>query len=291
MVNTRAVLIAAIVGTVLQVAMVVAGHSNKSIAGLFAVGGMGLSLLAGLIYAFIARESGASLGNLAIGGAIAGGVCAFIGILVSHLMGDVPASLLLLGTVSSIVTGAIGGAIGKLFVRSIGVAVIMMSLLATPPTADAQTPPPTVGDFSWLAGRWEGSFDDKTPGNLDITFAPPVNGLITGMMRVASEGKILVVELISIVDTPNGPELRFRHFSPSLEAYETNFKQTFRLKNNSASVQEFENVDAYEKTLMSTQARTAVYRRVDSDTFVAHSDLIGSNGKPAAINVTYKRVR
>jgi hypothetical protein len=118
MVNTRAVLIAAIVGTVLQVAMVVAGHSNKSIAGLFAVGGMGLSLLAGLLYAFIARESGASLGNLAIGGAIAGGVCAFIGILVSHLMGDVPASLLLLGTVSSVVTGAIGGAIGKLLVRA-----------------------------------------------------------------------------------------------------------------------------------------------------------------------------
>lgn len=153
MINTRAVLIAVVAGTVLQVAMVVAGHSNKSIASLFAVGGMGLSLLAGLIYAYIARESGSSLGNLAIGGAIAGGVCAFIGILVSNLMGDVPASLLLLGTVSSIVTGAIGGAIGKLFVKSIGVAVIVMSLLGAPQTADAQTLPPPVSDLSWLVGR------------------------------------------------------------------------------------------------------------------------------------------
>jgi hypothetical protein len=52
---------------------------------------------------------------LIAGGATAGGICAFVGILVSHLMGDVPASLLLLGTISSIVTGAIGSAIGKAF--------------------------------------------------------------------------------------------------------------------------------------------------------------------------------
>jgi hypothetical protein len=116
MINSRAVLIAVVIGTVLQVAMVVAGHTNKSVAGLFAVGGMGISLVAGLLYAMLAR--GSTMGGLVTGGAIAGGVCAFIGILVSHLMGDVPASLLLLGTVSSVVTGAIGGAIGKLFTRA-----------------------------------------------------------------------------------------------------------------------------------------------------------------------------
>jgi hypothetical protein len=116
MVNSRALLIAATVGTVLQVAMVVAGHSSPSVAGLFAVGGMGLSLLAGLIYGILDR--GTSLGRLAVGGAIAGGICALIGICVSYMLGDVPASLLALGTISSVVTGAIGGAIGKLFARS-----------------------------------------------------------------------------------------------------------------------------------------------------------------------------
>jgi hypothetical protein len=116
MVNSRALLIAATVGTVLQVAMVVAGHSSPSVAGLFAVGGMGLSLLAGLIYGILDRGTG--LGRLAVGGAIAGGICALIGICVSYMLGDVPASLLVLGTISSVVTGAIGGAIGKLFARS-----------------------------------------------------------------------------------------------------------------------------------------------------------------------------
>ena len=115
MLNSRALLIAALAGTVLQVAMVVAGHSNESIASLFAVGGMGLSLIAGLSYAYIARSAG--MGSLITGGALAGAICALIGIFVSHMLGDVPASLLLLGTVSSAVTGAIGGAIGKIFSR------------------------------------------------------------------------------------------------------------------------------------------------------------------------------
>lgn len=110
-------MIASIVGTVLQVGMVVAGHSNDSVKSMFAVGGMGLSLVAGLIYSFLTPTTERTLGPLAAGGAIAGGVCAFIGILVSHLMGDVPVSLLLLGTVSSIVTGAIGGSIGRILGR------------------------------------------------------------------------------------------------------------------------------------------------------------------------------
>ena len=66
MLNSRALLIATVVGTVLQVIMVVAGHSNNSIMNLFAVGGMGFSLIAGVIYAVTAR--GGSTSSLAIGG-------------------------------------------------------------------------------------------------------------------------------------------------------------------------------------------------------------------------------
>lgn len=115
MLHQRALVIAAAIGTVAQVAMVVAGHTNPAVAATFAVGGMGLSLLAGVIYAWLARGAAPALGALATGGALAGGICAFLGILVSRLLGDVPTSLLLLGTISSVVTGAIGGAIGKLF--------------------------------------------------------------------------------------------------------------------------------------------------------------------------------
>lgn len=116
MLNSRALVLATVLGTVLQVVMVVAGHSNKSIANLFAVGGMGFSLIAGLAYAMMAR--GGATSSLAIGGLIAGALCALIGIFVSYMLKDVPPSLLLLGTVSSAVTGALGGWIGKFLART-----------------------------------------------------------------------------------------------------------------------------------------------------------------------------
>jgi hypothetical protein len=118
--STRALTIASLIGTLLQVAMVVAGHSSPAIAGMFAVGGMGISLIAGVIYARLARDT--TKRSAAIGGLASGAICAFLGILVSHLLGDVPASLLALGTLSSAITGAIGGLLGTLGTRRIAAA-------------------------------------------------------------------------------------------------------------------------------------------------------------------------
>src|SRR6476646_10115291 len=107
--SSRSLLIASLVGTLLQVVMVVAGHSSPAIKGLFAFGGMGISLVAGVI-------------------------CAFIGILVSYLLGDVPGLLLLMGTLSSAVTGAIGGLLGTLSLGR-GAAASGIALLLVMPTS------------------------------------------------------------------------------------------------------------------------------------------------------------
>ena len=112
MINSRAVVMAAVVGTVLQLAMVLAGHSNASIAQMVAVGGMGISLVAGALYAKFSGPG--STGGHAIGGLVAGGACALIGICVAYLLGDVTAVILAAGTLSSAVTGAIGGWLGHL---------------------------------------------------------------------------------------------------------------------------------------------------------------------------------
>lgn len=107
MLNTRALALATLAGTVLQVAMVVAGHSNTAVMNLFAVGGMTISLIAGVAYVLLARDAPGT--SPIIGALIAGAVCALIGIGVSYALGDVPATLLLFGTASSAATGALGG--------------------------------------------------------------------------------------------------------------------------------------------------------------------------------------
>ncbi len=111
MLRVKSLQMATLIGTALQVAMVVAGHYVPYIAlHVFIFGGMGISLIAGFLYA--RGADGYASGVL--GGAIAGGVCALIGIAVSVLLGDTPAIILAFGTISSAVTGLIGGLLGKL---------------------------------------------------------------------------------------------------------------------------------------------------------------------------------
>jgi hypothetical protein len=148
----------------------------------------------------------------------------------------------------------------------------------------------TTADFGWLVGRWEGRMTGGA-GVADVTFAAPAGGVITGMMRLVDRDKVLVVELISLVDTPSGVELRFRHFSSALEAYESTFKQNLRLTAHAGDRDVFENSVGYDKALMSTQPRVATWKRIDADSFVGHSDIIGSDGRPAVVEVSYRRVR
>ena len=104
--TARALWRATLVGTVLQVGMVVGGHYLPVLKNLYAPGGMIISGLAGWLFGYF---SGGARALAAAGGLFAGAACAFLGILESFYLGDVPATLLLLGTASSAVTGAIGG--------------------------------------------------------------------------------------------------------------------------------------------------------------------------------------
>lgn len=98
---------AIIVGTAVQLIMVVSGHWVPFIKmNVFAIGGVVISAMVGAMYA---RDAQVSRAKAAGGGAIAGGACALIGIAVSLALGDVPALILVVGTLSSAIGGAVGG--------------------------------------------------------------------------------------------------------------------------------------------------------------------------------------
>ncbi|HUQ99740.1 MAG TPA: DUF6265 family protein [Gemmatimonadaceae bacterium] len=281
---------ALIVGTLLQLAMVLSGHWIEFIKqNVFAMGGMLISGIAAVLYA---RASGEGRGASAIKGAVVGGLCAFIGIAVSYFLGDVPANILIFGTLGSAVAGAIGGAIaGAGPARSVSTAVlVLLALSAASLTAQTKSGSrATTHDFAWLAGNWEGRVTGR-PGTADISFAAPRAGTITGVMRlVDNNDKVLVVELVSLVDNPGGLEMRFRHFSPSLEAYETNFKQTMKLSDLTPERAVFENETPYDKTLMSTQPRITQFIRRGRNEFIGRSNIIDDKGQPAIIESVYRR--
>lgn len=97
------------VGSVLQIAMVLAGHWATGVAALFGPLGVAISLAVGLLWA---RGASTGYAHGARGGAVVGGSCALIGILVSFLLGDVTAVILVFGTLSSAAGGALGGLLG-----------------------------------------------------------------------------------------------------------------------------------------------------------------------------------
>ena len=105
--NARALRLSTVIGTILQLAMVTCGHWSVPLQNLFPVIGVTISLVAGVIYGRMARDG---RGASAKAGALAGGIGAFIGVVVSMLLGDAPAYVLAVGPISSAVTGAIGGA-------------------------------------------------------------------------------------------------------------------------------------------------------------------------------------
>jgi hypothetical protein len=107
----RGLVRATLIGTVLQLALVVTGHYDQRVARSFGLIGPLLSLVAG----FLAGRWSAGLGKggAAASGLVAGAACALLGILESFSLGEVPAWVIAIGPIGDGVTGAIGGFLGR----------------------------------------------------------------------------------------------------------------------------------------------------------------------------------
>jgi hypothetical protein len=112
LIDNRALQRAILVGTFLQLIAVLIAHFSLWIethAFLFA--GMMISATMGFLYA---QDVARGYARGAYGGAIAGGVCAFVGIAVSVILGDLTAWMLLVRSLISVLTGAVGGVYGQM---------------------------------------------------------------------------------------------------------------------------------------------------------------------------------
>ncbi|MEO8139609.1 MAG: hypothetical protein ABI742_08190 [Gemmatimonadota bacterium] len=103
---------AALLGTILQVAMVVLGHSSPAVTQLFPIVGTGIGGLAGVLAGAWSPER--SIGRAAGQGGVAGGAGALLGTIISNLLGDVPLSIIAIGTGASAGAGAIGAIVGRM---------------------------------------------------------------------------------------------------------------------------------------------------------------------------------
>jgi hypothetical protein len=112
LVDNRALQRATIVGTLLQVVIVLLAHFSSWVeqhALLF--GAMMISAVSGYLYA---QEVAKGYGRGAYGGAIAGGICGLVGIGISLVLGDESPVALTVRLFVSVLTGAVGGVYGQM---------------------------------------------------------------------------------------------------------------------------------------------------------------------------------
>lgn len=101
---------ATITGTLLQSAMVIIGHFVPSVAASFPIVGTAIGAVTGFLFS---RWGGRPTRMAsASGGALAGGVAGMLGTIISAALGDVPLATVGVATVSTVVSGLLGAAVG-----------------------------------------------------------------------------------------------------------------------------------------------------------------------------------
>jgi hypothetical protein len=157
--------------------------------------------------------------------------------------------------------------------------------LAPEPNSPGQTAeqslgsPATLSDFTWLAGNWQGAWG---PRIVEQTWMAPKAGEMLGIFRVLENDKTLVIELLSLMETPEGIEFRFRHFTPPLVAWESSGPTTLKLASFDSRTAVFENAAA-------GQPKRGTLTRVDPDTYVSRSEIIPEGNNAQVTEIQFHR--
>lgn len=97
-------------------------------------------------------------------------------------------------------------------------AVLLFALAAVSAPAVAQPAGrATLDDLAWIAGHW---IDGEGGTRSEEVWTAPHGDSMLGMWRLVRDGEARVFELLAIVQTPDGPVFRLRHFTRDFVAWE-----------------------------------------------------------------------
>ena len=159
---------------------------------------------------------------------------------------------------------------------------------ATPKTAgssplqqahSASVSAPTLPQFNWLEGHWRGEWGSRIA---EQTWLEPKAGEIAGLFRLVEREKILVLEIFSLVEKPEGIQFYLRHLTPELLPWEK----------SDATMLKLESVDATKATFVNPlngEPKRAIFTRLDADTYTARSEIEPADGEPQVIEITFHR--
>jgi hypothetical protein len=155
----------------------------------------------------------------------------------------------------------------------------------------AQTPAPskpaaTLADFAWLAGHWRGKLAGPQGLLTEQHWAEPQAGVMIGMFRLSDPGKgnqPLLLEFISFRDTPEGVEMRMRHYDTALTPMEKEEPIRMILVSGDGTRFVFENP-------VNNVPKRSIVTRNGADGYTGRSEIIRTSGEVALIETVWERV-
>ncbi|HVB85302.1 MAG TPA: DUF6265 family protein [Candidatus Dormibacteraeota bacterium] len=148
------------------------------------------------------------------------------------------------------------------------------SLSAAPSHADER-----LAAFAWLAGRWQGNWGPRTAQEI---WLPPQSGVMVGVFQLTDDYKTLVIELYTIMATPQGVELRVRHFTPSLTPWQKSEPSVLNLMTYDSK--SFLFVNKY-----NGEPKHWLMRRTASNTYVARFEIVPENNQVESSEIVFHR--
>ena len=157
------------------------------------------------------------------------------------------------------------------------------SSVRSPSPSSASTAPPaakpTLADFAWLAGRWQGSWGPRVAQQV---WTSPKAGVMLGTFQLAENDKTLVLEIFTLVEDADGITFHLRHFTPSLVAWEKPGPTVLNLATADPKMIVFENP-------ADGQPKRTVITRIDADTYISRSEIVPEQGNTQVTEITYHR--
>ncbi len=170
--------------------------------------------------------------------------------------------------------------------QKVVIALAAICLIARPGTSKQNSPlggntahSATISEFSWLQGRWTASLGSA---QVEQYYSPVTGGVILGMFRLVAPQQAPLLEFSALRETPDGIELRLRHFDPELKPMEGSDLIVLRLSERIANRFVFENpVNSRPKrSILELKSATWLHTR---------AEIIGDSGSPSTIEVDWHR--
>ncbi|HEY6250993.1 MAG TPA: DUF6265 family protein [Candidatus Angelobacter sp.] len=136
-----------------------------------------------------------------------------------------------------------------------------------------------IAELTWLTGHWTA---DLPEGHVDQYWTTQGPEGYMGMSRLANSEKTLVVEFLTLSETPTGIEMRVRQFDMAMTLAEKDQPVILRLKSLSKDTVVFENP-------FNNQPKRSTLKRLGPDSFRTRTEVVGADKKTTVIEVILKR--